>query len=211
MLGRLPKPSPLSPIEFKEEMRRGAVVVDARTSPAFGGAHIKGSYSIWLEGLPAYAGWVLTYGKPILLVLECSDHLDKAVRYLLRLGYDNIAGYLRGGIEAWYNSGFKIEYMGLSSVHELKQRLDSGKDVLVLDVRDENEWKEGHIKGALRVYVGQLESRLSEIPRDRSITTSAMWVIVRVWQQAYFIVRAIQMYVVTFLGVRKLGVPASSQ
>jgi hydroxyacylglutathione hydrolase len=88
----------------------------------------------------------------------------------VRLGYDNIAGYLRGGIEAWYDSGFKIEYMGLSSVHDLKQRLDSGEDVLVLDVRDDNEWKEGHIKGALHVYVGQLESRLSEIPRDRPIT-----------------------------------------
>ncbi|MBE9594702.1 MAG: hypothetical protein IMF19_14620 [Proteobacteria bacterium] len=54
----------------------------------------------------AYTGWVLTYGKQILLVLECSDHLDKAVRYLVRLGYDNIVGYLRGGIEAWYDSGF---------------------------------------------------------------------------------------------------------
>ncbi|MBE9594327.1 MAG: rhodanese-like domain-containing protein [Proteobacteria bacterium] len=60
------------------------------------------------------------------------------------------------------NSGFRIEYMGLSSVHELKQRLDSGEDALVLDVRDENEWKEGHIKGALHVYVGQLESQLSK-------------------------------------------------
>ena len=162
MLGRLPTPPPLTPVEFKEEMERGAVVVDARTPPAFGGAHIKGSYSIWLEGLPAYAGWVLTYEKPILLALECSDHLDKAVRYLVRLGYDNIAGYLRGGIEAWYDSGFKIEYMGLSSVHDLKQRLDSGEDVLVLDVRDDNEWKEGHIKGALHIYAGQLESRLSK-------------------------------------------------
>lgn len=57
LLGRLPNPPPLTPVEFKEERRRGAVVVDARTPPAFGGAHIKGSYSIWLEGLPAYAGW----------------------------------------------------------------------------------------------------------------------------------------------------------
>ena len=105
MLGRLPIPSPLTPIEFNEEMGRGVIVVDARTPSAFGGAHIKGSYSIWLEGLPAYAGWVLTYEKPILLVLECSDHLDKAVRYLVRQGYDNIVGYLRCGIEAWYDSG----------------------------------------------------------------------------------------------------------
>ena len=41
--------------------------------------------------------------------------------------------------------------MGLSSVHELKQRLDSGEDVRGLDVRGENEWKEGHIKGALHI------------------------------------------------------------
>jgi hydroxyacylglutathione hydrolase len=113
---------------------------------------------------------ILSYEKPILLVLECRDHREKAVRYLIRLGYDNIAEYLRGGIEAWYDFGFRIEYMGLSSVHELKQRLDSGEDVLVLDVRDDNEWKGGHIKGALHIYVGQLESRLSEIPRDRPIT-----------------------------------------
>jgi len=77
------------------------VVVDARTPPAFGGAHIKGSYSIWLEGLPAYAGCVLSYEKPILLTLECRDHLDKAVRYLVRLGYDNIAGYLRKSQFCW--------------------------------------------------------------------------------------------------------------
>ncbi|MEA1999256.1 MAG: rhodanese-like domain-containing protein [Euryarchaeota archaeon] len=50
LLGRLPNPPPLTSVEFKEEMERGAVVVDARTPPAFGGAHIKGSYSIWLEG-----------------------------------------------------------------------------------------------------------------------------------------------------------------
>ena len=63
-------------------------------------------------------------------------------------------------------------YIDLAKREEvkIKQRLDSGKDVLVLDVRDDNEWKEGHIKGALHIYAGQLESRLSEIPRDRPIT-----------------------------------------
>lgn len=170
LLGELPIPPPLTPVEFKDEMDRGAVVVDTRNPPAFGGAHIKGSYSIWLEGLPTYAGWVLSYKNPILLVLESSDNLEKAVRYLVRLGYDNIAGYLRGGISAWYDSGFKVEHLGLSTVHELKQKLDSRTDVLVLDVRDDNEWREGHIKDALHIYVGQLQSRLSEIPRDRPLS-----------------------------------------
>ncbi len=60
--------------------------------------------------------------------------------------------------------------MGLSTAHELKRRIDDGGDFLVLDVRDENEWRDGHIKGAMHIYVGNLESRLSEVPRDRPIT-----------------------------------------
>ncbi|KAF5413862.1 MAG: Hydroxyacylglutathione hydrolase [Candidatus Methanogaster sp.] len=171
IMGRLPSPPPLTPDEFKDSIKRGrATVLDARTPPSFGGAHIRGSYSIWLEGVPAYAGWVLPYNAPILLVLELRDHLKRAVRYLVRLGYDNIRGYLGGGIEAWYDAGNAVEYMGLSTVHELKRRIDRGDDFLVLDVRDENEWREGYIKGAMHIYVGNLESRLSEVPRDIPIT-----------------------------------------
>jgi hydroxyacylglutathione hydrolase len=170
LLQKLPTPLPLSPREFKEEMERGVVVVDARTPPAFGGAHIKGAYSIWLEGIPAYAGWVLPYEAPLLLVLECSDHLEKAVRYLIRLGYDNITGYLKGGIAAWYDVGFIVEHMGLSTVHELINRLDRHEDVLVLDVRDKEEWEAGHIEGALHIFVGHLQNRLDELPHDRPIT-----------------------------------------
>jgi len=50
LLRKLPIPTPLTPLEFKDVMEQGAVVVDARTPPAFGGAHIKGSYSIWAGG-----------------------------------------------------------------------------------------------------------------------------------------------------------------
>lgn len=170
LLHKLPSPPPLTPIEFKNEMERGALVVDVRTPPAFGGAHIKGSYSIWLEGVPAYAGWVLPYDTPLLLVHECGDHIEKAVRYLIRLGYDTIAGYLSGGIAAWYASGLPVEYMGFSTVHELKKRLDDHEDVLVLDVRDDKEWRTGHIKGARHIYVGHLQNRLKELPRDRPIS-----------------------------------------
>jgi hydroxyacylglutathione hydrolase len=169
-LGRIPRPPPLAPPEFKAELERGAVVLDARTPPAFGGAHLKGAYNIWLDGIPAFAGWVLSYDTPILLVLESGDQLETAVRYLIRLGYDRLAGYLSGGIAAWYNAGLPIERLGLSSVYELKGQLDSGEDLLVLDVRDENEWREGHIKDALHIYVGQLPTRLDEVPRDRPIS-----------------------------------------
>ncbi len=41
---------------------------------------------------------------------------------------------------------------------------------MILDVRDENEWKQGHIRGALHIYVGQIQRRLDEISHDRPIT-----------------------------------------
>lgn len=170
ILGCLPLPSPLTPAEFRREIDRGAIVVDTSEPAAFGGAHIKGAYSIWLGGLSVFAGWVLPYDKPIMLVLEDQSHLETAVHYLIRVGYDNIIGYLRDGTEGWYNAGFHTEHLSLLSVHELKQMLDrDAGDLLVLDTRGQAEWDTGHIKDALHIYVGHLESRLSDIPKDRPI------------------------------------------
>ena len=168
-MGCRPLPAPLTPKEFRAEMEKGAVVVDASEPAAFGGAHIKGAYSIWPEGLPVFAGWVLSYEKPILLVLEDHSHLDRAVRYLIRAGFDRIAGYLKDGIAGWYNAGFPIEGLPLLSVHRLKEKLDRGDRLLVLDVRGQEEWDSGHIEGALHIYVGHLEKRLAEVPRDKPV------------------------------------------
>ena len=169
LLTRLPSPPPLSPEEFKQRMELGAIVVDTRPPPAFGGAHIEHSYSVWLDGLSTFAGWILPYDKPILLVLDDQTHLEQAVRYLIRLGYDEVSGYLRGGLEAWYNAAQPIDRLGLLTVHELKKRLDSRENLTVVDVRRIDEWTDGHVEGALHIYVGHLPTRLSEIPSDRPV------------------------------------------
>ncbi len=122
------------------------MIIYTREPPAYGGAHIEGSYSIWLLVLPNFAGWRLPYNRPILLILEDSFYLEKAIRYLTRLGYDKIAGYLRGGIEHkgtgledGYNAGFPIHHLGLLSVQELKQKMGNNEDISILDVRSEDE------------------------------------------------------------------------
>lgn len=166
LLQRLPVPDFLSPEKFKAEMEKGAVVVDTRMPHSFGGAFIKDTYSIWLGGLPSFAGWVLPYDKPILLVLEDKEQLDTAVRYLVRLGYDNIAGLLNGGIAAWYIKALPIDSINLISVHDLKDKLEIGDEVVILDVRSDKEWAGGHIKGARHIYVGHLEENLGNVPKD---------------------------------------------
>ena len=64
LLGCMSLPSPLTPGEFKDEMARGALVIDTSEPAAFGGAHIKGAYSIWLEGLPQGWYWRLVFQLP---------------------------------------------------------------------------------------------------------------------------------------------------
>jgi hydroxyacylglutathione hydrolase len=112
---------------------------------------------------------VLPYDKPIILVLEDSGDLEMAVRYLIRLGYDQIVGYLRDGIDAWYKKALPTEQLGLLTVQELKKRLDRGDDLVVLDVREKGKWDKGYIKGAVHIYAGHVERRLDEIPVDHPI------------------------------------------
>ncbi len=169
LLDHLPTPSPLSPQTFQGWMKQGAMIVDTRMPPDFGAAYIKGSYNIWLDGLPTFAGWVLSYDTPILLVVEDRAHINQAVRSLIRLGYDQIIGYLYRGVEAWYNKALPIEQLGLLTAQELKNRLDQGDEFVLLDVRDNEEWENGHIEDVLHIYVGHLEERLNEVPRDRHI------------------------------------------
>ncbi|QLC49835.1 MBL fold metallo-hydrolase [Methanolobus zinderi] len=166
LLHDLPVPELLSPGEFSEIMKDSAVVLDTRMPHSFGGAHIKDSFSIWLEGIPSFAGWVLPYDKKILLVTEEQEQLETAVRYLVRLGYDNIAGFLNGGIGAWYIDAQPVDGFNLISVHDLKDRLEKGETMFILDVRSDEEWEEGHIQDATHIYVGHLEENLDKIPGD---------------------------------------------
>jgi hydroxyacylglutathione hydrolase len=104
-----------------------------------------------------------------LLVLEDDTTLDEAIRYLARLGYDKVVGFLRGGTESWYNAGLPIEDLPLLPVHELKGKLDRKDSFTLLDVRRQDEWDRGHVEGAQHIYVGHLEKKLSEVPRDKPI------------------------------------------
>lgn len=169
LLKGLPVPELLSPKDFRTEMEKGLTVVDTRMPHSFGGAHIKGSYGIWLKGLPFFAGWLLPYDKPILLVLEEKDQLETAVRYLVRIGYDNIAGFLNGGISSWYMKALPVDGLNLISVQSLKDKIEKKEKMIILDVRGDKEWNKGHIEGAKHIYVGYLGENLDKVPRDCQI------------------------------------------
>jgi hydroxyacylglutathione hydrolase len=158
----------LNPGEFQEKIEQGAVVVDTRSPPAFGAGHIKGSYSLALMRL-GLGGWVLPYDRPILFVLGDQSHLDFVSRSFMRIGYDNLGGYLVPSIVSWYKAVMPLESLDLMTVTDLKEKVSEEEDWVVLDVRSRDEWVEGHIEGSLNIYVGLLEGRVDEVPKGKRV------------------------------------------
>jgi hydroxyacylglutathione hydrolase len=170
-LDELPSPVPLSADRFAEATEGGMLVVDTRSPEAFAGAHIPGTLSIPLHMIPGFAGFFLPYDRKILLVTQESDDVEEAVRYFVRIGYDEVAGYLEGELRAWEMSGRPYASMPVVHARDLERRMTSGQKFTLLDVRSEEEWKKGHLPGALHVYVGDLPGQLDRIPKDRCVTT----------------------------------------
>lgn len=168
ILGNLPSPPSLKPSMFNDKIRKGAQIIDTRSPSAFGGAHIKGSYSLPPKRF-SYVGWVLTYDRPILLVIENIEALDFAVRNLVRLGFDRIEGYLAGGAESWYKDGLPFAEVRLISVQDLRQRIISQDDIAIIDIRRRSEWDEGHIDGSMHFYVGHLEKNADKLLKQKPV------------------------------------------
>ncbi len=168
---RIPVLAPLSPGELAERMQGGVALIDTRMPQAFAGGHEPGSYNIWLEGLTQYLGWIVEPGTPIALVLPQDASVEGVTRALLRIGYDEMVGYLRGGFESWQNEGRPIGRHATIDTAALAPRVRRG-EVTVLDVRKPGERAEGGIDGSMPIFVGELERRIAEVPRDRPIVTT---------------------------------------
>lgn len=166
-LGVLREPPALQPDDFEAELESGAVVVDARSAEAFGGAHIPRALNVGLgSSFSTWAGTIIPDGARVLLVLDRPDDLWEATWQLLRIGYDIPVGWLAGGMFAWRTAAKPLETTPQISVRDLRNRLD---DLHVLDVRQPGEWAEGHIRGAQFITGAELPQRFDEVPSDRAV------------------------------------------
>jgi len=166
-LGRVPSPPALSPDAFAEAMG-AAVVVDTRTELAFGSAHVPGAQSLWLEGLASFGGWFLPHDTPLLLVGRSND-VEEEVRRLLRMGYDDVAGFLAGGMLRWHMAGKASARIRTYTVHDICRFLDEGNELSILDVRSDEENDATTIPDALHIHLTELPERLGEVPRDGTL------------------------------------------
>jgi len=161
-------PRPMAPGDFGK-LAEDAQVLDTRMELGFSAAHVPAAQSIWLGGLASFAGWFLTYEKPILLVTEDNDPTG-AANILEREGFDDIAGYLAGGMLAWHMAGLESSSLATITVQSLCRLIDAPAPVWILDVRSDKELEwDGSITGAQHIHVTQLPERGREVPADRMV------------------------------------------
>ncbi len=171
VVAALPVPEPLPAEEFAAAMDEGALVIDLRSPEAAAGARVPGSLVIPLNMLPSFGGWFLPYDRPLALVVEYPDEAQTTVRYLHRLGYSEVAGYLEDGLHGWEVSGREFEAIPQITAQTLRDRLAAGEQFTLLDVRKKGEFEEGHLEGARHIYVGELPDRVDEVPEDGPVVT----------------------------------------
>ena len=166
----LSDPKPLSPAQVHDLQEAGAVLLDTRPSAQYGAGHVPGSLHIGLSGqFASWAGALVHPETPIVFVAEEEEHVREARTRLARVGLENVAGYLDGGVLEWDRAGRPLATMEQIAVEELDARIREGKVARVVDVRRPGEWQAGHIPSASHVPLNTLAEAAATLPADEPL------------------------------------------
>ncbi|MEU0151352.1 MBL fold metallo-hydrolase [Micromonospora fulviviridis] len=178
-----PAPVDLTPVtradatELRERMADGQWVVDLRHRKAYAASHLAGTVSLGLDGpMSTWLGWLIDWGVPITLLAETPEQVADAQRELVRIGIDRPAAQATGAVERWAAEPGQLRELRMADFPALAAaragNTPAGLPVadVVLDVRMTNEWKAGHIAGAVHIPLPDLTARLTDVP------AGAVWV-----------------------------------
>ena len=142
-----------------------ALILDTRPATEFAQGFIPGSIFIGLEG--QFAPWVgalIPDVKQEIILVTSDGKEEETVRRLARVGYDNVRGYLDGGIRAWNNS---LDSIGRVEASEVEQGLHTNE--LLIDVRKPGEYESEHLVDVPSIPLDFINERMAEFPKDKEL------------------------------------------
>jgi len=154
---------PLTLTQFKDEVKKGALILDTRMPDDFEKGFVPGALNIGLNG--QYAVWVGTLidiKRPLVLVTEVGKEEESILR-LARVGYENVIGYLQGGSAAWEG---KLDTVKSITAAQMKSEMEDG--LTVMDVRKHGEWNVSHVKDAEFVPLSGMPGNLASYDKAKS-------------------------------------------
>lgn len=145
-----PKADALTPAQVQQFLNEGHVIVDTRSSEDFGAGHIPGSINVQLSSdeFEQRVGWMTPPDASLILVTDKDADAQTAIYKMAFIALNTqVTGYLQGGITAWTDAGHNAVVIPQMDVHTLRHKL-TVNGLQVLDVRDKEEYDEGHIENA---------------------------------------------------------------
>jgi hydroxyacylglutathione hydrolase len=160
---------PLSLDAVLSMMASGAQVLDVRDPRDFAQGHLKGSINIGLGGQYAtWAGTLLDHTLPLVIIAAPGRETEAATR-LGRIGFDNMSGYLDGGMRALKDREDLVAYTLQTPGAAVARWMGEPDAPFVLDVRTPGEWEQRHIDGSTHIPLSRLADRFNDIPRNRPV------------------------------------------
>lgn len=140
-----------------------ALILDVREAGEFHKGFIPRSINIGVKG--DFAPWVgaliVDVKQPILLITEIGEE-EESVKRLARVGFDNVIGYLEGGINSWKHAGKELDTVNRITAEQFKSEFKQGESV-VLDVRRESEYLAEHVEEAFSRPLSDINSWFASI------------------------------------------------
>lgn len=160
--------APLSPQAFEIAANESEILVlDTRDAKDFANCFIPNSVNIGING--NFAPWVGALipdvKHPILLITEAGRE-EEVVTRLARVGFDNVVGYLDGGITAWAAAGYETDKIISLAPEEVARLTD--QSITILDVRKPTEYISEHIIGAIPLPLDDINEKIAEINKDET-------------------------------------------
>ena len=151
----------LTPSKVESRLKEKITILDVRSVEDFSSSHIPGSIFIGLDG--RFAPWVgeilEDISKKLILVAPEGREKEAIIR-LSRVGFDNVIGYLKGGVNNWIKNGGMISKVFNESASKFST-CDNNKDIL--DVRSKNEYKSESLQNSLNIPLINLSKSIDKI------------------------------------------------
>jgi len=164
LLTEVPKLKQLSAVELQSALDKGIKLIDARNKIDFAAGFIPGSINIQgNNAFATWAGWFLTYEEPFIL-LASPDQLDDLTRKLMRIGLDNVMGFVPS-TDVYQGA---LEKVKMIDFEEFKAKVGTNETQIV-DLRGVAEYNDGHMRGAENIFVGTLLQNKDKISKDKQV------------------------------------------
>ena len=150
----------------------GAWIIDLRDGDNYAAGHPYGAISIAFGAKVGFwGGWVIPPDVPLILLADDPAHAREAGLQLLRVGLDRVVGTIEGGAAAWMRAGLPVATLEQVSAVELRDAVERGDRMQLVDVRTPREYASGHLAGAINIPVGEIPSRAGEVRGDVAVAT----------------------------------------